>query len=631
MSKWVDKINSPDDLKEIEEGKLPEVARDCRQRLIEVVARSGGHFGPNLGVVELTVALHYIFNSPRDKIIWDVGHQGYVHKMLTGRNDRLESIRQKGGLSGFLKRSESQHDIFNAGHASTSISAATGVAEALAGKDEDGEVLAVIGDGSLTGGMSFEGLNNAGGEESDLIVVLNDNGMAIAENVGAINEYFDRLIHLPAYEQVKNEIERILDAIPQFGKSALGLARRVERSVKNLVIPQLMFEELGFKYFGPVDGHDTGKLLREFERIKQYDGPRFVHVITEKGHGYKPAEEDTYASHATVPFDIETGQPVEEQEDPAAKWSQRVGQTLSKIGDGDEDLITITAAMKKGTGTAIFEKNHPERFYDVGIAEQHAVTFAGGLAAEGKKPAVCIYSTFLQRAYDQVFHDVCLMELPVKFFLDRAGIVGGDGETHQGIFDLSYLRPLPNIVVGAPGSSRELEHFINTAVNYNEGPIAVRYPRARVTEAESLETDDLDRLEIGRGKKIREGKDVALVALGPMVQRAQKAAMLLNERGVDATVINARWAKPLDEELILQAAEQTGAVVTVEEGILDGGFGSAVLELLNGNNKYLPVERMGIPEGIVSHGQREEYLEEFDLTGQGIARRARGLVEGSEV
>ncbi len=631
MSEWLEKIKSPEDLKNLAPEQLPEVAAECRQRLIEVVANSGGHFGPNLGAVELTVALHYMFDSPRDKIIWDVGHQAYVHKMLTGRNDRLETIRKKGGLSGFLKRSESEHDIFNAGHASTSISAATGVAEALGRQAREDEVVAVIGDGSLTGGMAFEGLNNAGWEESNLIVVLNDNGMAIAENVGAINEYFDRLIHLPAYEQVKNEIERILDAIPQFGKQALGMARRIEKSVKNLVIPQLMFEELGFKYFGPVDGHDTGKLVREFERVKEYDGPRFVHVMTEKGHGYKPAEEDVYASHATAPFDIETGAPIKRDRRPAAKWSSRVGQTLADLGEKHEDLYAITAAMRKGTGTTIFEKNHPERFYDVGIAEQHAVTFAAGLACQGEKPAVCIYSSFLQRGYDQVFHDVCLMDLPVKLFLDRAGLVGGDGETHQGIFDISYLRPLPNIVIGAPANSRDLQHFINTAVNYSDGPIAIRYPRARVDESEALEVNKLKNLPVGRGKKISEGGDVGLIALGPMVRRAREAAEELAEEGVQATVVDARWAKPLDSELLLEVAEEVSALVTVEEAILSGSFGSAVLEFFNNRNFQIPLQRLGVPRGIVRHGEREDYLEEFHLTGAGIAAKTRELLEDIEV
>ncbi len=625
MEYKIEDIDSPQDLKKIPEENLQEFAQNCRERLIEVVSRSGGHFGPNLGVVELTVALHYIFDSPRDKLIWDVGHQGYIHKMLTGRNKQLENIRKKGGISGFLKRSESEHDIFNAGHASTSISAATGVAEALARQKKDDEVLAIIGDGALTGGLAYEGLNNAGWEKSNLIVVLNDNGMAIAENVGAINEYFDRIIHMPAYEQVKDNIERLFNILPKFGRKALRFSRKMEKSVKNLVVPRLMFEELGFKYFGPVDGHNVSKLVAEFQRVKEYDGPRFVHVVTEKGHGYKPAIEDMYASHATSPFEVETGRPSPDAEASPVLWSQRVGETLAALGHKHSDLHVITGAMKKGTGTVKFEEEHPERFYDVGIAEEHAVTFAGGLASQGEKPAVCIYSTFLQRAYDQIFHDVCLMNLPVKFFLDRAGLVGGDGETHQGLFDLVYLRSLPEIVVGAPGDDIALQHFIKTAVEYDEHPIAIRYPRSEVSSQKPLDTSELEKIEVGRAIKEREGTDVAIIALGAPVEAARKATKMLVDEGIDVELINARWLKPLDERLILEAARRCDRIVTVEEGILRGGFGSAVLELLNDRGLKVPARRMGVPRGIVPHGDREKFLEEFGLTAEGIAEQVRAF------
>ncbi|MFB6344346.1 MAG: 1-deoxy-D-xylulose-5-phosphate synthase, partial [bacterium] len=474
-------VNSPEDLKGLPEDELQDFASACRKRLIESVSESGGHFGASLGVTELTVILHYLFESPGDKIVWDVGHQGYIHKMLTGRNDDLETIRTKGGLAPFLKREESRHDIFNAGHASTSVSASVGIAEALKHQQTSDEVIAVIGDGAMTAGMAYEGLNNAGWLESDLIVVLNDNGMSIARNVGAITEYFNRLIHLPAYRQFKDEIKRVLGAIPKLGESALDLAEKAERSVKNLVFPRIMFEELGFSYFGPVDGHDTDRLLKQFSQVKQEDGPRFVHVLTEKGHGYEPAEQDEkYAGHSTSPFVIETGEAKESESADYPKWSAWASQTLTDLAHHNKRLHSITAAMRKGTQTVRFEQEHPDRFYDVGIAEQHAVTFAGGLATQGEAPVATIYSTFLQRAFDQVVHDVCLMDLPVRFIIDRAGIVGGDGETHQGIHDMVYLRSLPNIVVGAPADEYAMQNFLKTAVEYGEHPFAFRMPRARV-------------------------------------------------------------------------------------------------------------------------------------------------------
>lgn len=627
MGHWVDDIESPADLKEIPESELEEFADSCREKLIESVSKSGGHFGPNLGAVELTVALHYIFDSPRDKLVWDVGHQGYIHKMLTGRADKLNTIRKSGGISGFLKRSESEHDIFNAGHASTSISAAAGIATALADQ-EDSEVVSIIGDGSLTGGMAYEGLNNAGGDELDMVVVLNDNGMAIAESVGAITEYFDRLIHLPAYEQMKQEVKQILDRGPEkLGKKAIALAQRFELSLKNLVIPRVMFEELGFRYYGPVDGHNVDRLLSEFRQVKDNDGPRFVHVLTEKGHGYEPAAEDHYASHAVKPFNIDSGQ---QQEESSPKWSRRVGQTLRDLGDSHPDLQVITAAMRKGTQSVLFEEEYPERFHDVGIAEQHAVTFAGGLATQGKKPAVCIYSSFLQRAYDQVFHDVCLMDLPVKFFIDRASIVGGDGETHQGIFDLVYLRGLPEMVVGAPSTDREVQNFVKTALEYDEHPIAVRYPRATVETTSALDTGDLEHRPPGEGERLREGTDVSIVALGPMVERARAAAEQLAGGGIEADVINARWVSPLDRELLVDSIEKTAGVITVEEGLVEGGFGSAVLELMSRENLSSPTQLLGVEDGAVPHGNREEYLQQYGLTHENIAKSARQLLAGSE-
>ncbi len=625
----VENIKSPADIKELTVEQLTELANSCREKLIESVSETGGHFGPNLGVVELTVALHYVFDSPVDRLIWDVGHQAYIHKMLTGRANKLTTIRKSGGLSGFLKKAESEHDIFNAGHASTSISAASGVAAAKQNFPDIGQVVAIIGDGALTGGMAYEGLNNAGGERLDMTVVLNDNGMAIAENVGAITEYFDRLIHLPAYEQMKSEVKKILDRGPKrLGRKATALARRFEMSLKNLVIPRLMFEEFGFRYFGPVDGHDIPKLVAEFEKVKEYEGPRFVHVLTEKGHGYAPATEDQYANHAVRPFDIETGKPRETNRLP--KWSRRVGQTLCSIGDQDDKVMVISAAMKKGTGTVPFAERFPQRFFDVGIAEQHAVTFAGGLASEGSKPFVCIYSSFLQRAYDQIFHDVCLMNLPVKFLLDRAGIVGGDGETHQGIFDLSYLRALPNMVIGAPATDRLLQSYIKTAAGYDQHPIAIRFPRATVSQEDASDFADLEILTPGEGKLVRQGSDLSIFAVGPILQEALKAAEQLAEEGIEVEVIDPRWVKPLDEKLLLQSVKKTGRLITLEEGISSGGFGGAVLELLSRHNIRVNSRVCGVDGGIVPHGERSEYLQKFGLTAEGIIETTRQVLTAAE-
>lgn len=626
-----DDIDDPSDLDDIPEDHLQKFAEACRQRLVESVSESGGHFGASLGVTELTVALHYLFNSPQDKMIWDVGHQGYVHKMLTGRNDDLETIRTKDGLAPFLKREESAHDIFNAGHASTSISASVGIAEAFESQGRDDEVIAIIGDGAMTAGMAYEALNNAGWLESDIIVVLNDNGMSIARNVGAITEYFNRLIHLPAYRNFKDEIKRVLGAIPKLGESALDLAESAERSLKNLVFPRIMFEELGFNYFGPVDGHDMDRLLKQFNQVKQHDGPRFVHVLTEKGHGYQPAEQDEkYAGHSTSPFVIETGETKESESTDLPKWSAWASQTLTDLAYHHDEVHSITAAMRKGTQTVRFEEAHPDRFHDVGIAEQHAVTFAGGLATQGEKPVVSIYSTFLQRAFDQVVHDVCLMDLPVRFIIDRASIVGGDGDTHQGIHDMVYLRSLPNIVLGAPKNEYMMQHYVKTIVDYDEGPIAFRVPRMRVNKDNPLDLEDLESIPIGKGVKERDGSDVALLAVGTMVPVALEAAKKLQGRGISARVINARWVKPLDRELIAEAVAETEAFVTIEEGRTAGGFGSAVLELLSDENILRPSKLMGVPRGIVNHGSRSIYLEEFGLTPGGIVEASRNVLSKSE-
>ncbi len=631
MSFSLDEIQSPADVKELPEEDLQEFAQACRERLIESVSRSGGHFGASLGVCELTVALHYLYDSPADKLVWDVGHQGYIHKMLTGRNDRLESIRQDDGLAAFLKRSESEHDIFNAGHASTSISAALGISEAFRTQERGDEVVAVIGDGAITAGMAYEAMNNAGWLESDLTVILNDNGMSIAENVGALTRYFDRLVHLPAYEHLREDIKSLLEAIPEFGQRALGVAKRLERGMKNIMLPRIMFEELGFDYHGPVDGHEMSELLPALRRVKGDEGPRFLHVLTEKGHGYAPAEEDEqYAGHSTGPFVVETGEPRTNGGPSRPKWSKWVGKTLTDLADENDRIHAITAAMRKGTQTVQFADRHPDRFYDVGIAEQHAVTFAGGLATQGESPFVCIYSTFLQRAFDQVIHDVCLMDLPVRFILDRAGIVGGDGETHQGIHDMVYLRSLPNIVLGAPATAHDMQRFIKTAELHDSGPIAVRVPRMTVDAADPLPVGDLDSYEVGEGKILRRGGDVALLAVGPLLSIAREGARRLDGEGIEATVVDMRWIKPLDRDLLSEVVPSVDAVVTVEEGMIRGGFGSAVLEWMAEENQLTSCRRMGVPTGLVPHGSRERYLEEFDLTPEGVVRNAREALQNRD-
>ncbi|MFB6356075.1 MAG: 1-deoxy-D-xylulose-5-phosphate synthase [bacterium] len=626
-----DEVESPADFRDLPPEELGEFAETCRERLIESVSKSGGHFGASLGVVELTVALHALFDTPDDKLIWDVGHQGYIHKMITGRNDRLETIRQKDGLAPFLKRQESEFDVFNAGHASTSISAGVGIAEAFKHQGRDNEVVSIIGDGAITAGMAYEALNHGGWEESNLIVVLNDNGMSIARNVGAINRYFDRLIHLPAYEQIKDNAKQYLGMIPKYSETALDIAGSLEKSVKDFVFPKIMFEELGFKYFGPVDGHDMSELIDEFKSVKSYDGPRFVHVLTEKGHGYEPAEEDDkYAGHAMSPFNIETGEPKSNGGPTMPKWSKWMGKTLTEFGKKNEKIHAITAAMRKGTQTVQFAEEIPERFYDVGIAEQHAVTFSAGLATQGEIPVSCIYSTFLQRGYDQVVHDVCLMDLPVRFVLDRAGIVGGDGDTHQGIHDMVYMRSLPNIVLGAPVDEYAMQNFIKTAIEYDDHPFAFRFPRARVDRDDPNSLDELETYEVGKGERIREGHDVALIAIGAMVPRARKAAEELSDQGISASVVNARWVKPMDRDLISETINNAEAVVTVEEGRDKGGFGAGVLECMAQRDIQRPSRILGVPRGIVDHGSREEWLEEFGLTPGGIARTARDLLNQRE-
>lgn len=613
----LERINDPRDLKSLTIPELETVARELRELIFEVVVhQTGGHFASNLGSVELALALHYVFDSPNDKIVWDVGHQAYPHKILTGRRDRFSTIRQEGGLSGFLQREESEHDQFGAGHASTSISAALGMAVAGNLKGERFHSIAVIGDGALTGGMAYEALNNAGSLKVPLIVVLNDNEMSIAPNVGALPKYLSRIRTDDRYNQAKAEVERLLTRVPQ-GDLLLELGKRMKDGLKEVVYHTMIWEELGFTYIGPIDGHNMRDLIETFEQAKAIAGPVFVHAVTVKGKGYEPAENDPFKHHSAS---VKTpGAP------PAPpKFQDVFGTTLTELARKNDRIVAITAAMPDGTGLLPFAKEHPARFFDVGIAEQHAVTFAAGLATQGMRPVATIYSTFLQRAYDQVIHDVCIQNLPVIFAMDRAGLVGDDGRTHHGVFDFAYLRCLPNMVVMAPKDEDELRHMLATAVAHETGPIALRYPRGSGVGMSML--GEPHTLPIGRGELIREGTDVSIVAIGSTVLPATRAAEILAEHGIHAEVINARFVKPLDERLILESVRKTGALITVEEAMLAGGFGSAVLELLEREDVETPTERLGLADRFYDHASQNTLRRAAGIDAESIAARAQTLV-----
>ncbi|HAS17719.1 MAG TPA: 1-deoxy-D-xylulose-5-phosphate synthase [Nitrospiraceae bacterium] len=620
--KYLDTINSPKDLKQIPLEELPNLAKEIRERIIEVVSKTGGHLASNLGIVELTIALHYIFDAPDDLIIWDVGHQAYVHKILTGRRDKFHTLRQHGGISGFPRPDESPYDTFNMGHSGTSLSAALGMLEARDKKKRKNKVIVVIGDGSMTAGMVFEGLNHAGDLKKDIIVILNDNEMSISRNVGAISSYLGKVITGELYTKVKKETEQLIKNIPRIGEPMLKVAKKAEESVKGLMGPGMLFEELGFKYVGPISGHRFDHLFPTLENIKKLNGPVLVHVVTKKGKDYPPAERDPAAYHGVPAFDIKTGLPLNKSTIPT--YTKVFGQTISKLAETNEKIVTISAAMPEGTGLSIFSERYPDRFYDVGIAEQHGVTFAAGLASGGFHPVVAIYSTFLQRAYDQIAHDVCLQNLPVTFAMDRAGLVGEDGPTHHGTFDISYLRHLPNIIIMAPKDEDELQHMLYTSVNY-QGPSAIRYPRGTGVGVELRSHFRL--LEIGKGEIIFEGSDVAIIAIGNMVYPSIEAAGILKKRGIDAAVINARFIKPVDESLIISLANKYHNIITVEEGVLAGGFGSAVLETLERNSlSDVKVKRIGLPDKFIEHGSIKELHNIYGLDAPGIAQDVQSFL-----
>ncbi len=611
-------LMGPEQLKRLTPAELAELAAEIRQVILQTVATNGGHLAPNLGVVELTLALHIVFDSPRDKILWDVSHQSYVHKLLTGRYHQFHTLRQYGGIAGFTDPRESVHDHFHWGHASTSISAAVGLAKARDLSGEDYEVVAVIGDGALTGGMAYEALDHAGHDKTKVIVVLNDNSMSIAPNVGGISNYLARIRTGPSYQRVKHDVAEALRQIPLIGPQALELVDRLKEGVKHLLVHNMFFEDLGFTYLGPVDGHNIPALVEVLRQARAYPGPTVVHVVTTKGKGVPYAEELPDKFHGGGPFDVATGR----TGPGAVTYSEVFGNTMCKLAAADPRICAITAAMPSGTGLTRFAKQFPNRYFDVGIAEQHAVTFAAGLAKGGLRPVFAVYSTFLQRAYDQVIHDVALQNLPVTLAIDRGGLVE-DGATHQGVFDVAYLRAIPNMVVMAPKDENELQHMLYTALCL-DGPAALRYPRGK---AQGVPLDEqLHALPIGRGEVLQEGTDVVLVGLGTMARVCQEAARLLAEKSISAMVINPRFVKPLDADLLLRAGREVGAVVTVEEACLAGGFGSAVLELYAAHGVDARVVRMGIPDEFVGHGQPARYLERYGLTPAGVAQRAEELL-----
>ena len=625
MSRFLDQIHFSFDVKKLDHEELEGLCKEIREEILSTVSKNGGHLASNLGVVELTLALHYVFDLPTDKLVWDVGHQSYTHKLLTGRRDRFHTLRQHGGISGFPKRDESPYDTFDSGHSGTSISSALGMAEALRQKGEGGKVIAVIGDGSMTTGLAFEGLNQTGHINRDLIVVLNDNEMSISRNVGALSSYLNRIMTGEFINRFRDEMMAFLKTLPRIGKSVSRFAKQAEESLKGLLIPGLLFEELGLKYIGPIDGHRLDYLIETFQNIRRLKGPILVHVVTQKGKGYPPAEKNPARFHSIPPFDIETGEPKGGSSTEIPTYTGVFGKTLCQLARENQRIVAITAAMQSGTGLELFSKEFPRRFYDIGIAEQHAVTFAAGLALEGMKPVVAIYSTFLQRAYDEVLQDICLQNLPVVLALDRGGIVGEDGPTHHGLFDFSYLRHIPNLIVMAPKDENEFQHMIRTSIEC-PGPIAFRYPRGKGT---GVRMDDTTQpIEIGKGEVLREGKDVLILAIGSTVYPCLHAAERLEKAGIHATVINSRFLKPLDDGLLCRWAKGIGRVLTVEENILQGGFGSAVLELLQEKGLFsIRVTRLGIPDLFVENGPQSVLRTKYGIDENGIVQEVMQMLE----
>ncbi|MEI2666555.1 1-deoxy-D-xylulose-5-phosphate synthase [Rossellomorea sp. LJF3] len=613
-------IKEPSFLKSMSNEQLEELSQEIRQFLIKNLSKTGGHIGPNLGVVELTVALHKHFSSPKDKILWDVGHQSYVHKILTGRACQFDTLRQYKGLCGFPKRNESEHDVWETGHSSTSLSAAMGMAIARDVKKEDSYIIPVIGDGALTGGMALEALNHIGHEKKDMIVVLNDNEMSIAPNVGALHSVLGRLRTAGKYNWVKDEMEYILKRIPAVGGKLASTAERVKDSLKYLFVSGMFFEELGFTYLGPIDGHDYNDLAENIQYAKKTKGPVLLHVITKKGKGFHPAESDKKGTwHGTGPYKIDTGDLIKPVNAPPS-WSGLVSETVRRVAREDERIVAITPAMPVGSKLLGFAEEFPDRMFDVGIAEQHATTVAAGLATQDMKPFLAIYSTFLQRAYDQVVHDICRQNLNVFIGIDRAGLVGADGETHQGVFDIAFLRHLPNMVIMMPKDENEGQHLVNTALQYNDGPIALRYPRGN---GYGVPMDgELTTIPIGTWEILKQGTDAAILTFGTTIPMAMEAAADLEKQGLSVRVVNARFIKPMDEIMLKRILEEDMPVLTIEEAVLQGGFGSGVLEFAQEQGFHdAVIDRIGIPDYFIEHGSVKELLNEIGMTKENIVDR----------
>lgn len=621
MSDQLSRLNLPSDLKKLSFSELQSLADEIRSLIIDTTSRVGGHLSSSLGAVELAVALHAVYDSPKDKILWDVGHQAYAHKILTNRSAKFPTLRQKNGISGFPNKDESPHDVFTVGHASTSISSALGLAKARELSKDNFHIAAVIGDGSLSGGLALEGINNLLGLKDNLVIVLNDNQLSISKNVGAVANYFTKLRTSQTYVKFRDRVEKMLARVPKIGAPLVRRAENFKNRIKHFLVDfsvGVIIEELGIRYLGPIDGHNIPLIISTLQYAKEVKGPIVVHVLTKKGKGYSPSEADPTKFHGIAPFKIETGELSVKSDTPT--YTSVFGKTLSELAKKNEKITAVTAAMLDGTGLEEFARSFPERLFDVGIAEEHAVTFAGGLARAGYRPVVAIYSTFLQRAYDEMMHDVCLQGLPVVFAVDRAGIVGEDGATHNGIFDIAYLRTMPGMVIMAPKDENELRHMLFTAVDHN-GPIAIRYPRG---QGRGMKFDaDLVKMEIGKGEVIYTSQSSdskqLVIALGSMAYPAVEAAKLAEVRGISSIVVNARFAKPLDEELIVKLAKGSDKIVTVEEGVLDGGFGSAVSELLIDNGINKPIKRLGLPDKFIEHGKRIEILDMYGLTAEKIA------------
>jgi len=622
MTYLLDKINGPEDLDRLTSFELCDLAEEVRERIIQVVSQTGGHLGSNLGVVELTIALHKVFESPGDKIVWDVGHQCYTHKLLTGRRHDFSTLRQPGGICGFPRREESPHDHFNTGHTSTSVSMALGLSQAGELTGQENQYIAVIGDGAMTGGMAFEALNHAGHLQANIIVVLNDNTMSISPNVGALSRYLNNIRMDPKYKRFRKDVDSLITHIPAIGKTMHSTTRRIEKSVKQLLLHGMLFEMLGFTYLGPFDGHDIPLLIGTFEKAKSMKGPRFIHIITRKGKGYVPAEKDATCLHGTSPFKIETGKPLKKKK--RITYSEAFGRSLVRLGEKNKKIVAITAAMPDGTGLSDFAKKFPSRFFDVGIAEQHAVSLGAGLAANGIRPVIAVYSTFLQRAFDQIILDVCLSNLPVTFCLDRAGLVGDDGPTHHGVFDISYLRIIPNMVVMAPKDEDELQDMLYTAVEY-DGPASIRYPRGEVMGVPVKKTPQ--KLAIGKGECLKDGNALAILAAGSMVRPALDASVILEKEGISTRVINLRYIKPLDEELILEAALECRNLIVAKDNVLAGGLGGAVIELLEKKEiENIRIARLGLPDRFIESGSTDVLYNMYGLDKEGIAKKGKSLV-----